>query len=128
MISSPQKQPKLLSTGCFNHIFNYTLTQRVEKAARRVKNGLLKSILVTDRHSSYFNMNVADHQICLAHILRELTFLTELDTKQTWSSELADLIWETIYKRKTVLWENIDRNSILDKLSLLQKVRVESLF
>ncbi|MGB4414287.1 MAG: transposase, partial [Paludibacter sp.] len=48
------------------------------------KNGLPKSILVTDRHSPYFNMNVAGHQICLAHILRELTFLTELDTKQTW--------------------------------------------
>lgn len=65
------------------------------------KNGLSRSILVTDRHKSYFNMNVADYQIYLAHILRELTFLTELDTKQTWSSELAKLIREAIHKRKT---------------------------
>lgn len=83
------------------------------------KNGLSRSILVTDRHKSYFNMNVADHQICLAHILRELTFLTELDTKQTWSSELAKLIREAIHKRKTELWENIDRNSILNKFQNL---------
>ncbi|MGC3977911.1 MAG: transposase [Paludibacteraceae bacterium] len=47
------------------------------------KNGLSRSVLVTDHHSSYFNMHVADHQICLAHILRELTFLTEPDTGQT---------------------------------------------
>ncbi len=83
------------------------------------KNGLSRSILVTDRHKSYFNMNVADHQICLAHILRELTFLTELDTKQTWSSELAKLIREAIHKRKTESWENIDRNSILNKFQNL---------
>lgn len=91
------------------------------------KSGLSKSILVTDRHSSYFNMNVADHQICLAHILRELTFLTELDTQQTWSSELAELIRDAIHKRKTVLWENIDRNSILDKFKNLLTICTDNL-
>ena len=91
------------------------------------KSVLSKSILVTDRHSSYFNMNVADHQICLAHILRELTFLTELDTQQTWSSELAELIRDAIHKRKTVLWENIDRNSILDKFKNLLTICTDNL-
>lgn len=86
---------------------------------KHFENGLPNSILVTDRHASYFNMNVADHQICLAHILRELTYLTELDTTQTWSSQLAELIREAIHKRKTELWENIDRKSILDKFQIL---------
>ena len=86
---------------------------------KHFENGLPNSLLVTDRHSSYFNMHVADHQICLAHILRELTFLTELDTKQTWSWELAELIREAIHKRKTELWEKIDRNSILDRFKNL---------
>jgi len=94
---------------------------------KQFKNGLPNSTLVTDRHSSYFNMNVADHQICLAHILRELTFLTELDTKQTWSSELAELIREAIHKRKTVLWENIDRNSILYKFKNLLTICTDNL-
>ena len=32
--------------------------------------GLPNSTLVTDRHQSYFKMNVKDHQVCLAlHIL-----------------------------------------------------------
>ena len=35
-ITSP-KQAELLTSSCFNHIFYYTLTLRVEKAARRVK-------------------------------------------------------------------------------------------
>ncbi len=64
-------------------------------------------------------MAVADHQICLAHILRELTFLKELDTKQTWSSELTELIRESIHKRKTESWENIDSNSFLNKFKNL---------
>jgi len=86
---------------------------------KHFEDGLPNSILVTDRHASYFNMNVADHQICLAHILRDLTYLTELDTKQTWSSRLAELIREAIHKRKTELWENIDRISILERFENL---------
>lgn len=83
--------------------------------SKHFENGLPNSILVTDRYASYFKMNVADHQICLAHVLRNLTYLTELDTKQTWSSKMAELIREAIHKRKTELWENIDRISILER-------------
>ena len=68
--------------------------------------GLPNTILVTDRHASYFNMDVAGHQICLAHILRDLIYFTELYTNQTWSFELAKLIREIIHKRKTKLLKN----------------------
>jgi len=94
---------------------------------KHFENGLPNSILVTDRHASYFNMNVADHQICLAHILRELTYLTELDTSQTWTSQLAELIRESIHKRKTELWEDIDRISILDKFKILLNTCTDNL-
>ena len=77
--------------------------------------GLPNTILVSDRHASYFNMDVAGHQICLAHILRDLTYLTELYANQTWSCDLAKLIRDAIHERKTELWENIDRNTILDR-------------
>ena len=94
---------------------------------KHFENGLPNSILVTDRHRSYFNMNVADHQICLAHILRELIFLTELDKKQSWSSELAELIRDAIHKRKTELWDEIDRNSILEKFNNLLTICTDNL-
>lgn len=86
---------------------------------KHFENGLPNSIIVSDRHSSYFKMNVAGHQICLAHILRELTYLTELDTSQSWSAQLAELIREAIHKRKTVLWEQIDRCSIIERFQKL---------
>ena len=94
---------------------------------KHFKNGLPNTILVTDRHASYFNMNVEGHQICLAHILRELTYLTELYPNQTWSSQLAELIRDAIHKRKTEMWEQIDRDSILEKFTNLLTTGVDSL-
>lgn len=40
------------------------------------------SVLVIDRHSSYFNMNVKNHQVCIAHLLRNIQYLTELGLTQ----------------------------------------------
>ena len=94
---------------------------------KHFKDGLPRATLVTDRHASYFKLNVAGHQICLAHILRELNFLTELDAEQTWSSKLTELIRESIHKRKTELWEKIDRVSILDRFKELLETSIEKL-
>jgi transposase len=94
---------------------------------KQFENGLPNSILVTDRHRSYFNMNVAHHQLCLAHILRELIFLTELDTKQNWSIQLTKLIRDAIHQRKTVSWEEINRDSLLDRLNNLLTICTDSL-
>lgn len=94
---------------------------------KRFEQGLPHSILVTDRHSSYFNMNVADHQICLAHILRESIYLTEFDKNQSWSAKLAELIRDAIHKRKTKLWKDIDRESIMEKFNRLLEISTEGL-
>ena len=54
--------------------------------------GLPNSTLVTDRHHSYFKMKVKEHQVCLAHLLRNAEYLNELDTKQDWSRRFLRLI------------------------------------
>jgi transposase/regulator of replication initiation timing len=82
-------------------------------------NGLPDSYLVTDRHSSYFKMNVKGHQICLAHLLRELIYLQELEPKETWSKKMWELLREAIHKRKNIPWEKIDRKNILDRFDQL---------
>ncbi len=92
---------------------------------KKFEKGLPKSILVTDRHSSYFNMNVSDHQICLAHVLRELIYLTEFDKNQSWSAKLTELIRDAIHKRKTKLWTDIDRESIMEKFNRLLEISTE---
>lgn len=63
-------------------------------------NGLPNSTLVTDRHGSYFKMNVKKHQVCLAHLLRNAEYLNELDEKQTWSKRFQKCIRDAIELRK----------------------------
>ena len=62
--------------------------------------GLPNSTLVTDRHRSYFNMNVKNHQVCLAHLLRNAEYLNELDTGQDWSRRFIHLITHAINLRR----------------------------
>lgn len=62
--------------------------------------GLPNSTLVTDRHQSYFNMNVKGHQVCLAHLLRNAEYLNELDPSQNWSQRFIHLIEHSINIRK----------------------------
>ena len=78
--------------------------------------GLPKTILVTDRHSSYFCIPIKDHQICLAHLLREFNYLSELNKKQTWSQRFLELIQDAIHQRKTKDWENIPRKEFAQRL------------
>lgn len=63
-------------------------------------NGLPSTTLVTDRHGSYFKMNVKKHQVCLAHLLRNAEYLNELDEKQTWSKRFLQCIRDAIDLRK----------------------------
>ncbi len=59
--------------------------------------GLPKSILVTDRHASYFNMDVKDHQICLAHLLRNLICLSQTVPDSDWPAEMMALLRKAIH-------------------------------
>ena len=79
----------------------YQLKSRGQQAIdSKFPNGLPNSTLVTDRHRSYFNMNVKDHQVCLAHLLRNAEYLNELDTKQDWSRRFIHLISHAIDLRR----------------------------
>ncbi len=62
--------------------------------------GLPNSTLVTDRHQSYFKINVKNHQVCLAHLLRNAEYLNELDTIQNWSRRFIQLIEHSIKIRR----------------------------
>lgn len=74
----------------------YTLLFRASRRGAKVLeekfgDALERMIAVTDRHSAYFAINFLNHQVCLAHILRELQYLSELDTKQNWSNRLSSV-------------------------------------
>ncbi len=79
----------------------YQMKSRGQQAIdSKFPNGLPNATLVTDRHQSYFRMKVKDHQVCLAHLLRNAEYLNELDTKQDWSRRFIHLIAHAIDLRR----------------------------
>jgi transposase len=83
--------------------------------------GLPESILVTDRHRSYFNMETAGHQLCLAHLIRELVYLEELNQNQTWATEMLSLLRDSIHQRKSIPFNEIDAGEITGRFDDLLK-------
>ena len=79
--------------------------------------GFGDTIIVSDCWASYFKTNAKSHQICTAHILRELQYLTERYENQTWSGRMARLIRVAlkIHKYKNTNPGFIDR--IINKLN-----------
>lgn len=62
--------------------------------------GLPKTILITDRWAAYFKMLVKDHQLCLAHLLRNTFYFTQLLPKSSWPVDLMQLFRDSIERKK----------------------------
>lgn len=110
----------------------YTLLFRANGRSSKVLteqfgDSLERMTAVTDRHSAYFALHFLNHQICLAHLLRELQYLSELDTDQKWSEQVANLFREAIHERNTNPTDIISKASWLDKLDSLLKLNVSKL-
>ena len=76
--------------------------------------GFLNNILVTDCWLSYFKGKVKGHQLCTAHLLRELEWLGQRFKFQTWSFRMSYLLIEAIK-----LWNDGLENAH-DKIRLLK--------
>jgi transposase len=68
-------------------------------------NGFAFSVLVHDCWRSYFKVAALAHQICIAHLLRELNHIGEC-YKLKWATDFKDLLVETIAYKKTLLPED----------------------
>ena len=108
----------------------YQLKTRGQEAVdSKFPNGLPHSTLVTDRKQTYFKMNVKDHQVCLAHLLRNAEYLNELDTKQDWSRRFIHLLAhaidlrrnKTITQRKIKVLKTKMKNLLGESLSHLDE-------
>ncbi len=80
------------------------------------KDALENTVLTTDRHSAYFSMKVKGHQICIAHLLRNLNWLNELDKDQNWSARLQELL------RKAVHWRNTNPETVADTTTWMESL------
>lgn len=73
-------------------------------------------ILYTDRHGTYFKLEVAGHQVCLVHLLRNLQYLTDLNKEQQWSSGIQEILREAIHQSKTRPLAEIDKADFKKRL------------
>lgn len=83
------------------------------------KDALENTVLTTDRHSAYFSMKVKGHQICIAHLLRNLNYLNELDKNQNWSSRLQELLRQAVHWRNTNPETAADTSTWMESLDKL---------
>jgi len=66
------------------------------------KHGILEHlaslVLCTDRHSTYFNLDVLTHQFCLVHLIRNLQYLCDINKDQQWSGNVQQLFRDAIHE------------------------------
>ena len=74
-----------------------------------------KSTFVSDRLPLYYNVVAEGHQICIAHLLRNLHYLDQLDPMQDWSKRMQELLRDAIRQRKHIDWVDIDREDIVKR-------------
>lgn len=87
------------------------------------KNGLPNAVLQHDRWACHFQCNAKHHQICTAHLLRELNYLYEL-YKCDWSVQFKTIITQAIELKNKLNpmdynLENTDRQILESKLNEL---------
>ncbi len=80
---------------------------------------------VTDRHSAYFTLNFLNHQVCIAHLLRELQYLNELDKEQQWSRNVESLLQEAVHERNENPQAVIEKQPWLLRLDTLLMENLE---
>ena len=95
--------------------------------ADKLGDSLERMTAVTDRHSAYFVLHFLNHQVCLAHLLRELQYLSELNTEQEWSGKVTNLFREAIHERNTNSNDVIGKVSWTRRLDNLLKQNIEEL-
>ncbi len=93
----------------------------------RFGDSLKKMTAVTDRHSAYFAIDFLNNQICLAHLLRNLEYLNDIDKEQTWAKEVQTLLREAIHQRNEKPVDIIPKDDWLTRLDGLLKRNLDSL-
>jgi transposase len=94
------------------------LSRKMEEFEKIMPSGMPGTVLVTDCFSGYFGQKVTAHQICTAHILRDLTFLSEIHEAHSWPKRMIALIRDALQLGKAG-FQQTDVEAILHRLQVL---------
>jgi transposase len=92
---------------------------------KQFPNGLPLTGLVHDRYACHFNCEAPYHQMCMAHLLRDLKYITQLyEGKCEWAIQMKALISEALALKKIMIpiqyyQPNDKRNELVIKLEQL---------
>lgn len=92
----------------------------------RFGDSLKNMVAVTDRHSAYFAIDFLNNQICLAHLLRNLEYLNDIDKEQTWAKDIQTLLREAVHLRNEKPSDIIHKESWLTRLDDLLKRNLDN--
>jgi transposase len=84
--------------------------------------GFPQSILVHDCWTSYFGVQTQGHQICTAHLLRDLKYLDKLYKEQRWTRDFAGLLRSAMELKKTLSTEEYCREELQQRSMLEEQV------
>jgi len=84
--------------------------------AKLFPQGFPQTVLVHDCLPTYFGVEVKEHQICTAHLLRELKYLGKLYTQQ-WTASFTDLLHRALELKKNMVAE-IELNPVKARIKL----------
>ena len=91
--------------------------------AAAFENGLPNAVLIHDRWPCHFQMDTKAHQICTAHLLRDLNYINELyEDKCTWAKAFKTLLQDAILLKKELTtldyyYPNIKRQALFERLN-----------
>jgi len=83
--------------------------------AKTFPNGLPHAVLVHDRWAAHFQRDAYTHQICLAHLFRDLNYMQQVH-QSNWAESLKSLFKEAITLNKEVDYDGLSASLARDKL------------
>ena len=106
-----------------NTLISISQSRGIQAITESVMNHLPRAILCHDAWRAQFSIDCRDHQLCCAHLLRELNYLNEL-YKQPWSRKFKRLLCRALTLKRQMWYDdynsdNIERNRII---SIYQKL------
>lgn len=107
---------------------NISTNRGVDTITENCDNHTRNSILVHDCYSAHFNTITAGHQICVAHLLRDLNYLEEKDGT-TWPTDFKQMLNNALILKKSLkpesyLSPNKERDKLQKELTRLLKCKI----
>ena len=106
-----------------NTLISISQSRGIQAITESVMNHLPRAILCHDAWRAQFSINCRDHQLCCAHLLRELKYLNEL-YKHSWSKKFKKLLCQALELKRQMIpedynTENTQRESIISSYQKL---------